>query len=204
MIDYKELKVLAAFFPELEEKTAAEIEKRSGYSHERVYTMLNSLEKKGLLLKKRFGRTFVYYIERFSDLLYLAFTYYFINRKEEFVKKYPQVASALDELISKAEPSIAVLFGSYSKKIPKDKSDVDVLLVDGKGEAEKTALSLRHKFNLRITPVLVNEDEFARIKDENPELWSDLIRFGVVLKGYELFYELAYKKNEEGHKVVSV
>jgi hypothetical protein len=69
------------------------------------------------------------------------------------------------------------------------------LCVNGNSETEKIALSLRHKYNLRITPVIVSKNDFNNIKTENPELWDELIKFGVVLTGQELFYDLVYRWN---------
>ena len=49
MLTQAEVRVLAAFFPEGGEATAREIEKRSGYSHERVYSTLRGLPPKSIL-----------------------------------------------------------------------------------------------------------------------------------------------------------
>ena len=85
---------------------------------------------------------------------------------------------------------MAVLFGSYSKGEAKEKSDVDVLCVNSDPDTEKIALSLRHKYNLRIVPIIITKEDFKNIKTENPELWNELVEFGIILKGQELFYDL--------------
>ena len=193
MLNEAELKVLSAFFPEGIERTTKEIEERSGYSHERVYSTLKSLEKIGILVRKRVGKTLLYYIKKFDDTIYLAFIYYSISRKNSFVERHPSIWKALDEFINKAELDMAILFGSYSKGEAGKRSDVDVLCVGGNTETERIALSLRHKYNIRITPIVITRRDFVSIKTENPEFWEELIKFGIVLKGYELFYELVYR-----------
>ncbi len=196
MLNKTELKILSAFFPEGTERTTKEIESRSGYSHERAYSTLKILEEKGILSKKKVGKALVYSIKKFNDIIYLSFAYYSINRKNNFVKKYPSVWNALDEFLNKTKLNLVILFGSYSKGEAKEKSNVDVLCVNGNSETEKIALSLRHKYNLRIAPVIVNKEDFKNIKAENPEFWNELTEFGIILKGQELFYELVYRCNK--------
>ncbi len=193
MLNETELKILSAFFPDGTERTTKEIEDRSGYSHERAYSILKTLEEKSVLLKKKVGKALVYSIRKFDDSVYLAFTYYSLNKKNIFAEKYSSAWNAIDEFINKAKLEMVVLFGSYSKGEAKERSDVDVLCINGNSETEKIALSLRHKYNLKIAPVIVDKDDFRNIKSENPELWEELIKFGIVLKGQELFYDLVYR-----------
>ncbi len=145
--------------------------------------------------KKKVGKALVYSIKKFDDMIYLSFAYHSINRKNSFIKKYPPAWKAIEEFINKTKLEMVVLFGSYSKDEAKDKSDVDLLCVNGNSETEKIALSLRHKYNLRMSTVIVRKEDFQNIKSENPELWDELIKFGVVLKGQELFYDLVYRWN---------
>lgn len=191
MLKNAELKMLATFFPEGEERTTKEIEKRSGYSHERVHSTLDLLGNKGVLRKKKVGKTSVYSIYEFGDIVYLAFVHYSINQRVGWKEKYPKAAKVIKELMHKTKPGLLVVFGSYARKRAKGGSDVDILCVGGAG-IEKTALSLRHKYNLRVNPVLVKGRDFENIKTENPEFWEDLVNFGIILKGEELFYELVY------------
>jgi len=192
MLGDVELKVLAGFFPDAKEKALKEIQERSGYSYERVYSALKSLKQKGLVSRRKVGKTLVYTILASSDIAYLAFTYHMIFKKEQFAKKFPNVRGVLDEFLTKASLQMAVLFGSYAKGEARGGSDVDLLCVDGE-DAEEIALSLRHKYNVKITPVLVKKGDFKNIREENPEFWRDLVEFGIVLKGQEIFYELVYR-----------
>jgi predicted nucleotidyltransferase len=193
MLNETEINMVAAFFPEGVERTTKEMEKRSLYSHERVHSILNALCKKGVLKKRSAGKTSLYSIARFDDLVYLAFANYSVDRKTRFAKKYPRIASAIEELIMKAKPDATIIFGSYSKGEAQEDSDVDVLCLGEGGDADSIALSLRHRYNLRINPVNVKKENFRNIKKENQELWDDLIQFGIIFKGLELFYELVYR-----------
>lgn len=193
MLNKAETKVLAGFFPEAGEKTLKELQKRSGYSYERVYSALKSLMQRGIVSGKRVGRTLVYAIQTSTDAAYLAFTYFTVSRREQLAKKFSNVWKVLNEFLTKTSLHAAILFGSYAKGEAKEGSDIDLLCIDGADDVEKIALSLRHKYNLRINPVLVKKDDFKHIKGENPEFWRDLIEFGVILKGQEMFYEMVYR-----------
>ncbi|MFH0906444.1 MAG: nucleotidyltransferase domain-containing protein, partial [archaeon] len=125
--------------------------------------------------------------------IYLVFTYYSLNKKNIFISKYPSIWKAITEFVDKAKLEMIILFGSYSKDEAKERSDIDVLCINGSRETEKIALSLRHKYNLKISPVIVNKRDFKNIKTENPELWQELVEFGIIMKGQELFYDLVYR-----------
>ena len=193
MLNETELKILGAFFPEGTEKTIKEIEKHSGYSHERAYSTLKALEKKGILKKDKVGKTLVFSIKKFDDSSYLAFVFYSLSKKELFIKKYPHVRKVLEEFIAKTKLEMVILFGSYSRNEETERSDIDVFCINGFSQTEKIALSLRHKYNLKIAPVIINKEDFKNIELENPQLWEELLKFGIILKGYELFFDLVYR-----------
>lgn len=192
MLNETELNILSAFFPEFTERTTKEIEERSGYSHERAYSTLKALEEKGFLSKRTVGKALAYSIKKMDDSVYLSFTYYSLNKKNSFVKKYPGVWKAIEEFMERTKLDLFILFGSYSKREAREGSDIDILCVNGDSETEKIALSLRHKYDLRISPVVVSKEDFRNIRSDNPELWEEIVRFGVILKGQELFYYLVY------------
>jgi predicted nucleotidyltransferase len=193
MIHGTKLEILAAFFPDPGEKTTKEIEIASGYSHERVHSILTNLERKGILKKRKVGKTSVFSIVQFSDKEYFAFLFSQFIRKEKLFKKSSAPFRAIEELIEKANTDITILFGSYAKDEQRKGSDVDLLCIGSNLKTEKIALALRHRYNIRITPTNVKMKEFQKIKTENPAFWSDLLNFGIVLSGTELFFKSVYK-----------
>ncbi len=52
MLNETELRILPAFFPEGIERTTKEMEDRSGYSHERAYSTLKTLEERCFVKKE--------------------------------------------------------------------------------------------------------------------------------------------------------
>lgn len=184
--------ILASFFPDAGEKTIRDLRERSGYSYERVYHALKTLEREGIVVGRRIGKTLSYRINTDKEISQFAFIHFCLIRRLNFSDKHPQVMKALKELINKVDVELAIIFGSYAKGDVRKDSDVDMLCIGGK-DVEKTALSLRHRYNLKINPVLVDKTDFKNIKNENPEFWKDLVEFGVILKGYGPFYYFAYR-----------
>lgn len=185
--------VMASFFPEADGKTIKELEERSGYSYERVYTTLKALESKGIVTEKKIGKTLTYKITTRHDAVQLAFIHFSLVKKAEFSKIYPHVSKALNDFLGKVNVDTAIIFGSYAKSEAKKSSDIDLLCVSQEKDIEGIALSMRHKYNLRINPVIVGFKDFKNIKTENPELWQELLEFGVIFRGYEFFYYAVYR-----------
>ena len=194
MLTGTEIRILAAFFPDGKESTTREIEQRSGYSHERAYTTLIELSRKNILSNRKIGRTLLHSIRKFDDRIYLAFAYHSIGKKWQFMENHPELRKALQEFIT--ETQLAILFGSYVKHEEKEDSDIDILCI-APGTAERTAMELRHAYNVRISPLIIKKEEFSKIKTENPAFWEDLINNDIVLKGHEIFYNLVYRGSSE-------
>ena len=63
-----------------------------------------------------------------------------------------------------------------------------------KEKLERKLRGLRYETNLEFTPVIIPKREFSKIKKENKQFWKDLVTYGIIFKGYELFYYYAYLK----------
>src|SRR6056297_394615 len=87
--------VLRCFFPEAEEMTIAKIQRRSGYSYERVNTALKKLKEKGIVSSKNIGRTLVYIADYRNLYLKQGFYHYMTERLIDFSKKYPVLYKSL-------------------------------------------------------------------------------------------------------------
>lgn len=190
----KEIKIMECFLPFLDSYTTREIEKRSKYSHERVYTTLMDLVKKDYLIKRKTGKTYLFSVNKNKDIL-LPYVHFHIERKEKFLEYKPVfLKNMLGEFIKKiANDNLIsiILFGSYAKGEERRNSDIDVLcVVRKKYNIEKVASSLEHKYNKKITPVVILSKDFKNMKKDNPAFYKDLIKFGIILYGVESFYRL--------------
>lgn len=187
-----ELNILKSFFPEGKEITLKELVKRSGYSYEPVYRTVKKLVEEKLASFKQFGKTKVYFLNFEKDSVKLAFFLYADGKKQEFSKKHFSIANSLSELPDDDVDFLAI-FGSYAKGNYTKDSDIDILSVTNKQKVlESKIKSLKYTLGKEPAPVVIPRTEFVKIKNENPQFWKDLIEYGVIFKGYELFYYLAY------------
>lgn len=186
--------LLRSMFPKGMELTIKEIMKQTPYtSYERNNTYLKSLARKGIIKEGKVGKTFVYSIIPSAWASKRAFSVYALERTETFAKKHAVIAQALQELSNEAV-NVLIVFGSYAKGTERRDSDIDVLIVsEEKGKIDVVLTSLRRRYGLHIHPVVIPKIEFAKIKNENKELWNSLMMHGILFKGYELFYHHAYE-----------
>lgn len=184
--------VLKGFFPEGTEKTIKELKERAELSYEPVYRTLSNLTKRKIVSEKQIGKTLVYSLNYNSFFAKTAFYMYATERAHKFSKKHPQIYTAITELPDD-KIDILAIFGSYAKGTETDKSDVDIICITPEAEKiESRIKSLRHGYNLDFKPVVTSRKEFAKIGDENEKFWSDLVQYGIIFKGYDLFYSYVY------------
>ena len=187
-----ELRVLGSFFPEGREITLKIVQERIKLSYEPIHRILKQLVGKKLVIEKKFGKTLVYSLDFSKEKIRIAFSLYANEKREKFEEKYMNIYRALSKINEEYIDFLAI-FGSYAKGTPTKKSDVDVLCISSnKTKVESKIKSLKYETNLEFVPVIMSKTEFAKIKDENKQFWNDLVDYGIVFKGYELFYYDAY------------
>lgn len=187
-----ELRVLAGFFPATNDITIKELEQRSDYSYERVYSSLKNLKRYVAVRSKKVGKTLTFSLVTESDLALLGFFCHSIKRRSEFAKSNRTVWKLLKEFSANGGIRCVVLFGSYAKGDASDTSDVDVLCVaDADTEIDAIARSLSHKYGIRINPVKVRS--IKDIGTDNRAFYEDMVEYGYVIKGLEYFYEQVYR-----------
>ncbi len=189
-----EFKVLSSFFPEGNEITLKKVQERTKLSYEPVHRIIKQLTDKKLLHEKNFGKTLVYSLDFTKEIIKIAFIIYANDKKEKFAEKYGIIYRALSK-VSEEDTDFLAVFGSYAKESPTKKSDVDVICISSnKNKVESKLKGLRYETNLEFAPVVIPKTEFAKIKEENKQFWDDLVDYGIIFKGYELFYYYAYLK----------
>ena len=191
-LDETELEILQSFFPEGRDLTLKEVMKRSDYSYEPVYRTLQKLTKRSILLVKKFGKTLVYELNLKKTAAKVAFYLYATKRANEFSKKHPSIFAAISEL-PEDKIDILAIFGSYAKGTQSERSDIDIICVTSENEELTSKIrALKHAYNKDFTPVVIPKNEFAKIKIENKEFWNDLVKYGIIFRGYDLFYYYTY------------
>ncbi len=196
-LSFLEGTIISSFFPEGKEMTIKEIIERTEDSYERANFALKSLTEKNIVKEDKKGKTLVYSLDLNHLYAEIGFDHYMLDREIEFMKKHRVLYNAIKEIINNHFIWMVILFGSYSKGTESKQSDVDIICVSNKKkEIEHFVKSLKYKYNLEFAPVVLPLDEFPNIKKDNPELWNDLKHFGIIFKGEDFFYSLAYKNDK--------
>jgi predicted nucleotidyltransferase len=193
-----EYALLRSFYPKVDDLTIKEIMKKTSYSsYERNNSYLKSLAKKRVIQEKKVGRTLVYSLIPNNWFSKNAFNFYALDRARVFSEKYKLISTALKEL-PEEDIDFYAIFGSYAKGTQRKESDIDLLCITSKKNKIETAIAaIKRKYNLDIQAVIIPKIEFAKIKNENPGFWQDLVNYGIIFKGYELFYYYAYGKSKK-------
>jgi len=193
MINQNETKILVCFFPKLYSLTSKEIEDQSGFSHETTFRILKGLVDKKHLKKRKVGKTNVYELEKDRDLIYQIFVNYTTKKRLDFKEKHLLLYKRLYEFLNGVNPEgPAVIFGSFAKGTQTKNSDVDIICVTNKKNIQNIVQTFKTKYNLKIQPVVVKFSDFKNIKKDNPVFWADLMEFGIILDGLDLFFKEAY------------
>ena len=195
-ISHLEGTIISAFFPEAEEMTIKEILERLDYSYERINSGLKSLTKKKIVLEKQKGKTLVYSLDTNTPYAYsLGFNRYMLQREVDFIRKHRTIYKAIQEVENQPFSWSVILFGSYSNGTETKRSDIDLIIICIPGkekEVESFIKSLKHKYGVNFSPIVLPLHEFPNIKKDNPELWTDLKSYGIVFKGDDNFYSWMY------------
>jgi len=193
MITQNEIRIFVCFFPKLDSLTSKKIEDKSGLSHETIFRILKGLVEKKYLIEKKVGKTNVYELVKDRDLIYQVFVSYMIKKRLDFKEKHILLYKRLYEFLNEFNPEgSALLFGSYAKGTEAKTSDIDLLCVTNKKNIQRVVQTFRTKYNINIQPVVIKISDFKNIKKDNLQFWMDLIEYGIVLDGLDLFFKEVY------------
>ena|SRR3989344_6221083 len=113
------------------------------------------------------------------------------EEKDEYLKKQPLIKKIADEL--PPGDYALIMFGSYAKGMQTTKSDVDLLVINKKGEREPDFSRYETLFRIRINPIYVTREEFiAMIKDTEENVGKQALKNHIVLYNPELFWSIIY------------
>ena len=147
-------------------------------------------------MEEQTGKTLVYSLDLQNLYSMIGFSSYLLEREIDFIKKYGTIYKAIQEIENNPLSWSVILFGSYSKGTETKQSDVDIIVtcIPGKEkEVEHFIKSLKYKYDVEFSPVVMPLHEFPNIKKDNLELWNDLKMYGITFKGDDSFYTWMYK-----------
>lgn len=145
-------------------------------------------EMNGLLIVKKVGKSKVLGLNLPHPTLRSHLAVAANEEKEEFLRKQPIIKKIATELNSK---DIVLLFGSYAKGEQTDISDIDILIINKKGEKSLSFSKYELLFKKKINPLFITKSEFIKmLKDKEENLGKQALRDHIVLNNPEAFWEL--------------
>jgi predicted nucleotidyltransferase len=144
-----------------------EIVEHTGVSRSAVNLAARVLHQAGLLRKERRGRM----------------NFYAADDHHPFVRQFKvlNTIAKLEPLLRELRPLAhqIILFGSCAEGSDTPDSDVDLFIL-ASDRSRVMAVISRHRFERLIQPVIVNNQEFVAIKEEEPSFYAQVQR-GTVL-----------------------
>ncbi|MBI2137873.1 nucleotidyltransferase domain-containing protein [Candidatus Woesearchaeota archaeon] len=109
------------------------------------------------------------------------------EEKKEFLKNQPILGKIAAELRTK---DVVVLFGSYAKGTAAEKSDIDLLVINRKGEKSLSFSRYETLFGKKVNPVFVTKGEFERmLRDKDENIGKQALNYNIILNNPEGFWE---------------
>jgi len=144
-----------------------------------------------LVLQTKAGKATIVQINKQNPL---TKNYLIISSKEEkdeYLKKQSLLKKMAEELPS--GDYTLVLFGSYAKGTQTTKSDIDLLVINKKGEREPDFSRYETLFKIRINPIYFTREEFAAmLKESDENVGKQALKNHIILYNPEKFWNLAY------------
>jgi len=171
--------------------TMLELSKAAGVPYATFYRALQGM--KDLVTLQKVGKAKTVCLNMSNPLLeaYLAISSY--EERKEFLRKQPILDKIVSELGTK---DVVVLFGSYAKGMATEKSDIDLFIINRKGDKSLSFSKYETLFGKKINPIFVTKGEFERmLRDKEENVGKQALKghivlsnpagfWGVVLHGY--------------------
>lgn len=141
------------------------------------YRTLKSM--KDLLVIQEVGKAKVVGIDWSKEIVaaYLATASY--EEKKDFLRQSPLIKMISQDLTTK---DIVLLFGSYAKKAETERSDIDLLIINRKGNRSVSFSKFELLFRKEINPIFVTFKEFKlMLLDEEENVGKQALYHHILL-----------------------
>ena len=110
------------------------------------------------------------------------------EEKKELLKKKPKIKIIHGDMKTK---DIVLLFGSYAKGKEHKGSDIDLMIINKKGERSISFAKNELVLETEINPIFISEKEFiVMLKDDDENVGKQALKDHVVLNNPKRFWEL--------------
>ncbi len=154
-----------------------ELAKKLKSNHTTILRKLKELSKENVLDFNEEGRNKVYFLKKTSE----AKTNVFIAEQyklTQVLKEHPNLRNIFEKIQRNKKIKLAILFGSYAKKIAKKESDIDIYIETTNIRLKNELEEINSKLNVKIGKY--NKDNL---------LIKEIEKNHVIIKGVEIFYE---------------
>ncbi len=156
---------------------ARELAKKLKTSHTTILRKLKELLKENVLDFNEEGRNKVYFLKKTSE----AKTHVFMSeqyKSAKILKEYPNLRNIFEKIQKNRKIKLAILFGSYAKKLAKKESDIDIYIETANIKLKNELEKINSRLSIKIGKY--NKDNL---------LIKEIEKNHVIIKGVELFYE---------------
>lgn len=110
------------------------------------------------------------------------------EEKTEYLEKKPIIRKIQREIRTK---EIVLLFGSYAKKKEEKNSDIDLLIVNDKGERTISFSKYETLFKKKINPIFISKEELKKmLKEKEENVGKQALKNHVILNNAQEFWEI--------------
>jgi len=138
---------------------------------------IKELFKENILDYKTQGKNKVYFLKKNPEsksYVFMAEDFKLI----QLLRKYPGLRNVIEKIQKNKKIQLAIIFGSYSKGLANNKSDVDIYIESVDGKLKKEIESISSKISVKIGRY-----------DKSSLLIKEIEENHAIIKGVEKFYE---------------
>jgi len=107
------------------------------------------------------------------------------EEKKEFLKKHHLIKK-----IAEQTHETTLIFGSYAKGTQTKNSDIDLMIINTKGDKNVNFHNLELLFDLKINPMFFTKKEFKQMLQDNEEnVAKQALKNHVLINGFKEFWE---------------
>jgi len=141
-----------------------------------------------LLVKEKAGKSTLIAINLRNKIIasFLAVSSW--EERKEQLKKKPIINKLANELNTE---DIVILFGSYAKGTATERSDIDILVINKKGDRSISFSKYELLFKKKINPIFVTKQEFKlMLKEKGENVGKQALKSHIILNNSAKFWEV--------------
>ena len=153
------------------------IAKKLNTNHMTVARKIRELAKENVVDYKTEGKNKKYFLKKTIEARNFIFSAenYKLNK---ILEKYPNLRNIIEKIQKDKRIKLAILFGSYAKKLAKQVSDIDIYIETTDKKLKEDLSSINSKLSIKIGKY-----------DKSNLLIKEIEKNHIIIKGVEHYYE---------------